>query len=404
MKKTISELFAGVGGFRLGFERLGTDWETVWFNQFEPGTKKQWAHECYVKHFGDCKDINGEYHTNEDICTVNKSTIPDHSLLVAGFPCQDYSVAKSSAEGIEGKKGVLWWQIYEILKEKQPPFCIFENVDRLIKSPTKQRGRDFGIILDCLAKLGYCAEWRIVNAAKYGSPQKRKRIFIFAYRADTAYELNMKTLSDKEIIGAQGFMAKAFPVTSVSDVYTTTLNDDIATVSDNFSFDFQNAGYMRNNTVYTAKVIEKESAKSMLFDVLEENADAKYEIPDDKFDRWKYLKGAKKIPRKSKTGYEYIYSEGAVPFPDKLNQPARTLLTSEASVNRSSHVVYDIHSEKLRTLTPVETERLQGFDDNWTNTGMTERMRYFCMGNSLVVPMVTRMAKVLDDIIKTEKC
>ena len=66
MKKTICELFAGVGGFRLGFERLGTDWESVWFNQFEPRTKKQWAHDCYVKHFGDCKDINGEYHTNED--------------------------------------------------------------------------------------------------------------------------------------------------------------------------------------------------------------------------------------------------------------------------------------------------------------------------------------------------
>ena len=404
MKKTICELFAGVGGFRLGFERLGTDWETVWFNQFEPGTKKQWAHECYVKHFGDCKDINGEYHTNDDICTVNKPSIPDHTLLVAGFPCQDYSVAKSSAEGIEGQKGVLWWQIYEILKEKQPPFCIFENVDRLIKSPTKQRGRDFGIILACLAKLGYCAEWRIVNAAKYGSPQKRKRIFIFAYRADTEYALMMKTVSDEEIIGTQGFMAKAFPVKSASAVSMTALNDDIATVSDNFSFDFQNAGYMCNNTVYTAKVIEKESAKSMLFDVLEENADAKYEISDDKFDRWKYLKGAKKIPRKSKTGFEYIYSEGAVPFPDILNQPARTILTSEASVNRSSHVVYDIHSEKLRTLTPVEVERLQGFDDHWTNTGMTERMRYFCMGNSLVVPMVTRMAKVLDDIIKTEKC
>lgn len=402
MKKSICELFAGVGGFRLGFERLGTDWETVWFNQWEPVAKKQWAHDCYVKHFGDCKDINGEYHTNEDICTVNKSSIPDHTLLVAGFPYQDYSVAKSSAEGIEGKKGVLWWQIYEILKEKQPPFCIFENVDRLIKSPTKQRGRDFGIILACLARLGYCAEWRIVNAAHYGSPQKRKRIFIFAYRADTEYALKIKTVSTEEIISNQGFMAKSFPVKSASAVSMTVLNDDIVAVSDNFSFDFQNAGYMYNNTVFTAKVVEKESAKSVLFDVLEENADAKYEIPDDKFDRWEYLKGAKKMTRKSKTGFEYIYSEGGVPFPDKLNQPARTILTSEASINRSSHVVYDVHTEKLRTLTPVEVERLQGFDDNWTNTGMSERMRYFCMGNALIVPMVTRMASVLDSIIANE--
>lgn len=401
MKKTICELFAGVGGFRLGFERLGTDWETVWFNQFEPGAKKQWAHDCYVKHFGDCKDINGEYHTNEDICTVNKSSIPEHTLLVAGFPCQDYSVAKSSAEGIEGKKGVLWWQIYEILKEKQPPFCIFENVDRLIKSPTKQRGRDFGIILACLAKLGYCVEWRIVNAAQYGGAQKRKRTFIFAYKNDPRYAKEMNAVSGESIINSQGFMAKAFSVQSASVVLATVLDDDISEISNNFAFDFHNAGYMKNNKVYTAKVIEDEEPATALFDILETDVDSKYNIPDDKYERWEYLKGAKKIPRKSKTGFEYIYSEGAVAFPDKLNQPARTLLTSEASINRSSHVIMDPQTNKLRTITPIEAERMQGFNDNWT-ADMPDRMRYFCMGNALVVPMVTRMACVLDYIVDKE--
>ena len=174
MKKTVCELFAGVGGFRLGFERLKTGWQTVWFNQWEPGKKNQWAHECYVKHFGDIVDLNGDYTTNIDISEVKKKSIPDHTLIVGGFPCQDYSVAHglSSEKGIRGKKGVLWWQIYEILKTKKPPFCLFENVDRLLKSPSKQKGRDFGIMLACLNSLGYSVEWRVVNAAQYGAAQK----------------------------------------------------------------------------------------------------------------------------------------------------------------------------------------------------------------------------------------
>ena len=160
MQKTICELFAGVGGFRLGFDRLNSGWETTWFSQWEPGARTQWAHDCYVKHFGDSADMRGEFHTGEDISEMDKDMIPDHSLLVGGFPCQDYSVAHtlSSSKGIEGKKGVLWWQIRDILIAKKAPFCMLENVDRLLKSPAKQRGRDFGVILACLAELGYSAE------------------------------------------------------------------------------------------------------------------------------------------------------------------------------------------------------------------------------------------------------
>ncbi len=182
MKKTVCELFAGVGGFRLGLDRLNSGWDTVWFSQWEPGAKTQWAHDCYVKHFGDSPDINGEYHTGEDISEMKKENIPDHTLLVGGFPCQDYSVAHTlaSSKGIEGKKGVLWWQIRDTIIAKRPAFCLFENVDRLLKSPAKQRGRDFGVILACLAEQGYSAEWRVVNASEYGAAQRRRRTFIFA--------------------------------------------------------------------------------------------------------------------------------------------------------------------------------------------------------------------------------
>lgn len=405
MQKTICELFAGVGGFRLGFDRLETGWETTWFSQWEPGARTQWAHDCYVQHFGDSPDLNNEFHTGEDISTMDKHAIPDHTLLVGGFPCQDYSVAHTlaSAHGIEGKKGVLWWQIRDTIIAKRAPFCILENVDRLLKSPAKQRGRDFGVILACLAEEGYSVEWRVVNAAQYGAAQRRRRTFIFAYRNNTIYGQKLADVSADMIIKDDGLMAKAFPIQDMGRITETIIGGDIVDVSDNFAFAFENAGYMHEGRIYTAKVIEQEEEPITLGKILQKNVENNFYITNEKMPKWTYLKGAKKIPRKSADGHEYTFSEGPIAFPDPWDRPGRTMLTSESTLNRSTHVVSDPGTGRLRLLTPVEAERLQGFDDEWTNTGMPDRMRYFCMGNALVVPMITRMGKVLDEIISQEQ-
>ena len=424
MEKKVVELFAGVGGFRLGLEALGSGWETLWFSQWEPQKKRQWAHECYVNHFGDSPDTDGQFHTGDDIGTVNKHKIPDCDLLVGGFPCQDYSVARplSAASGIEGKKGVLWWQIRDVLIIKRPPFVLLENVDRLLKSPASQRGRDFGMMLTCLAQLGYTAQWRVVNAAEYGAAQRRRRLFIFAYRKDTAYAKAMAAEEPLNIMTQSGLMAKAFPVsgygtlkeallpfTDISEACTDEIyafgteqsDDDLIKVSNGFSFDLENAGYMKDGRIYTAAVFPECETPKTLYDIAERNADEGYYIPSDKLSKWVYLKGAKKIQRTSKSGYAYTFSEGAIPFPDRLDMPSRTMLTSESTMNRSTHIIADPANGRLRLLTPIETERLQGFPDNWT-AGMPQRMRYFCMGNALVVPMITRMGKVLDEIFENE--
>lgn len=404
MEKTICELFAGFGGFRVGMERLGTGWKTTWFSQWEPNKVNQWAHDCYVDHFGDLQDLHGEYHTGEDISLIDKYAIPDHTLLVGGFPCQDYSVARTlaSSKGIEGKKGVLWWQIRDTLIAKKAPFCIFENVDRLLKSPAKQRGRDFGVILACLSELGYSAEWRVVNAAQYGAAQRRRRTFIFAYRNDTVYGSEMAKAEAEKVIRNEGFMVRAFPILDMGEIRQISIDGDIADVSDSFRFSFENAGYMHKGVIYTAKVTEQEEPPITLGEILQRNVDDRFYIAIEKMPRWTYLKGAKKIPRKSLDGHEYVYSEGPIAFPDPWDKPGRTMLTSESTLNRSTHVVTDLDTKRLRLLTPVEAERLQGFDDEWTNTGMSDRMRFFCMGNALVVPMITRMGKVLDGIVANE--
>ena len=301
------------------------------------------------------------------------------------------------------KKGVLFWDIADILEAKKPPFVLLENVDRLLKSPAKQRGRDFGIILSCLNALGYSAEWRVINAAEYGAAQRRRRVFIFAYRNDTVYADSVKEMDELSLINLDGFMAKSFPIEQVENCFEGTLMNDLLEMTDKFSFDFKSAGLMRNGKIYTNNVVPVMETPILLGDILQSNVDESFYITNEKMSKWTYLKGAKKINRVSKTGHEYVFSEGPIAFPDSWDKPGRTMLTSESTLNRSTHVVSDPGTGRLRTLTPIEAERLQGFDDDWTNSGMPNRMRFFCMGNALVVPMITRMAKVLDKIIDKEQ-
>lgn len=332
--------------------------------------------------------------------------IPSHNLLVGGFPCQDYSVAHSlkGEKGIEGKKGVLWWQIRDTIIAKRPAFCLFENVDRLLRSPARQRGRDFGIILACLNELGYDVEWRVINAAEYGCAQRRRRTFIFACSRKTNYYIANQTISPEDILDSSGFFAQAFPIEPIEakQIKTVAIPKDIVDVSDTFRFDFEHAGYLHDGMVYTAEIQEIVEDPIVLRDILQSNVDEEYYLSTDQLKDWIYMKGSKRIERTAANGHKYTYSEGPVGFPDSYDKPGRTMLTSEGTKNRSTHVVADPWTGMLRLLTPVEAERLQGFDDDWTNTGMTKRQRYFCMGNSLVVPLITRMGKQMDRIFAGE--
>jgi DNA-methyltransferase (dcm) len=414
MKKTVVELFAGVGGFRCGLNNVelkndkvveNGDWKFVWTNQWEPATKSQDAFDCYTKRFG-----LDETTSNEDIHTVNKKTIPNHTLLVGGFPCQDYSVARtlSNGKGIEGKKGVLWWDIADILKTKKPPFVLLENVDRLLLSPANQRGRDFGIILRSFYDNGYAVEWRVINAGDYGLPQKRRRTFIFAFHNTTTYYKSLKKIKLNDIVFEKGLFIKQFPILSEeskSNTSNISKNNyaDLVEVNTKFKMQFHNAGVMINGEIYTSKVIKDSNDIYPLRNIIEkEEVEKKYFLSKEALKKIEYLKGGKKIPRTKPNGDLYNYSEGAMPFPDNLDSPARTMLTSESSINRSTHVVEDYKTKKVRLITPIESERINGFPDNWTDTGMTEKRRYFMMGNALVVGVIKKLGNELTIIIKNE--
>ncbi|MBQ7266419.1 MAG: DNA (cytosine-5-)-methyltransferase [Firmicutes bacterium] len=399
------ELFAGVGGFRLGLEAASDKFDFIWANQWEPYKKEQYAFDCYTAHFG--KSNN---HVCEDIAKV-RDDVPEHELLVAGFPCQDYSIMKKNSLGIEGSKGALWWQLDHIVRNKRPSYILLENVDRIIRSPAKQKGRDFSIILRCLYESGYAVEWRVINAADYGQAQRRRRTFIFAYRNDT--EL-FKRLAENvckrglksmhEYVVSDAILAKAFLVQGHDRIYTDQWIDEmiypeVCDISNDLKVEFYNSGVMMNGRIYSVDVIPKKEPFVPIKNILETGTiDEKYFLKDEDMAKWIYSKGAKLEKRRRRDGSTYYFTEGAVKFPEPMDMPSRTILTSESKVGRTSHVVTDLQTGRLRTLTPKECERLNGFPDDWTNTGMPENMRYFCMGNALIISIVKRIGFIIAKI------
>ena len=392
---TVAELFAGVGGFRVGLERCG--WETIFSNQWEPSTKSQHASSVYVANFG------AEGHSNLDISTLDK--LPgDVDLLVGGFPCQDYSVAKSAnaARGLEGKKGVLWWEILRIVKKHKPPFIFLENVDRLLKSPSPKRGRDFAIMLRTLGDEGYSIEWRVVNAAEYGFPQRRIRVFIVAQRTQFLEKPIDRILET-------GILARALPIVAAGMLQEIAIDSDLIKLTSDFNkggkiSPFFTGGFYTNGIAYTLKTKANWSGvTAALKDVLvpDSNIPDEYWVRDDQLPQWEYLKGAKSIRRvHAGSGVEYQYSEGKMAFPDDVENPSRTILTGEGgtSPSRFKHIIK--RAKGYRRLTPVELERLNGFPDNWTAIGsageqISDVRRAFFMGNALVIGLIERVGMVL---------
>lgn len=422
-KLKILELFAGVGGFRVGLEHSNPDlYQTKWSNQWEPSRKSQDAFEVYDYHFKDSENINKNI---EEIPNEVFERM-DADIIVGGFPCQDYSVARSKKHemGIEGKKGVLFWQIIRATNHIKPKYLILENVDRLLKSPSKQRGRDFAIMLAAFNDLGYSVEWRVINAAEYGRSQRRRRVFFFVYRNDTSFAKEMdiqfeNTHNEKDeyryddYIYQKGLFARQFPI--VSKPYKNRhasyeLSNDIVDVSDNFTGKVFNTGVMRRGRYFTIDTEPTREEKPItLREIIQPTSEVaeKYYLTDSsKIEKFEYLRGPKKIKRTSEEGHSYIFAEGGMSPYDNLDMPGRTMLTSEGSVNRSTHLLKI--NGRYRLLTPIEAERLQDFPDDWTKykktlTGeiveVSDRMRMFFMGNALVTEIVKRIGDELQHLI-----
>ncbi|MGF6505773.1 DNA (cytosine-5-)-methyltransferase [Paraburkholderia sp. 32] len=431
-----ADLFAGVGGFRLALESVhGTPFEFSLSCQWEPSTRVQHASMVYQKHWA------GGVHLNDDIRSVlsseeGRALVRDSKIdvICAGFPCQDYSVAKplSHSQGLAGKKGALWWSIAQLLQQRNDDnrpvqYLVLENVDRLTSSPAGSRGRDFAVILSTLRALGYAAEWRVLNSAEYGDAQRRKRIYICAYHESTGIYQKLRTaasMSGRTPL-PQTLLYSAFPCNLMNaldamqpalSVLPEPLNEQLAyRPLSNGRSRFGNIGLMLEGAVYTCAAKAASITDFTQFtghhdaltlgDVVRQTGpvpSAFYIKPEDE-SRWLHAKAAKVAPRNA-NGFEYNYSEGAMSFPDSLDRPSRTIITSEGGTtpSRTKHSVRD-SSGQLRRLTPEELESLNGFPRGFTELhGVSDATRARLMGNALVVSMIRRIGEALNS--EHQKC
>ncbi|MBT3067338.1 DNA (cytosine-5-)-methyltransferase [Rhodoferax sp. U11-2br] len=430
------ELFAGVGGFHFGLEQanqqrqargLPRAFNVVYANQWEPKGKHQHAARVYEAQFGlapVCRDMMQVLDDSAEMARIH-ALAP--TMVVAGFPCQDYSVAKPSAmsEGIEGKKGVLWWGIHRMLQARiaagQPvQQVLLENVDRLISSPSACPGRDFAIILASLQSLGYGVSWQVVNSGEYGFAQRRKRVFIVAVHQSTAQfqRLKQATTGDlSELLVDATPLAQALPVQLAHAVTSFELSGDVYAAQERYQAadggksQFANAGVCIGGRVYTGKVRAVELQDFTAFtgqalpltlgDVVAQTQSVpeSFYIPDASISQWEYAKGAKAVPRVSATGFAYNFTEGAMAFPDALDRPSRTIITSEGgtSASRTKHVVRGANG-RLRRLVPEELEALNGFPRGFTQLdGVNDIARARLMGNALITGVVASIAAAMLD-------
>lgn len=407
----VAEMFAGVGGFHLGLKNASPNFEIIWANQFEPSRKNQFAFKIYQERFPEIEP------SNEDFSKIDKTCIPDMDLLVGGFPCQDYSVAASGAKGIVGKKGVLWWDIRKTIEVKKPKYILLENVDRLLSSPgvtTVQPGRDFGMMLRTLSDLGYGVTWKMINASDYGFPQKRRRTFIFAFRKDSIFMKNMKNINLENEDEIRNFLTNMSPLSStlankeIHDFEEISLMNqlELKDFSDNFRIKrgFRKTGFMIDGHVYMANYQPVMRPKCTLRTIIKPNIeDDSLYLSKEQKNKFAELKAGFRKIKISKTGHPYKYGMGAIAYPDSLDEPARTMVTSEHTISRMSHVVRDPGNNKKRLISPEEAELINMFPEGWTKIeGITKTNRYFTMGNALVVGLVTEIGEEIEKLFKLE--
>lgn len=261
-------------------------------------------------------------------------------------------------------------------------------------------------MLKTLGEEGYTIEWRVVNAAEYGFPQRRIRVFIVA----TKKKRGDKKYSPESIISKTGILARAIPIEKLSaEIQEIDLEEEADYISAHFNkgagkSPFLSAGYYADGIAYTVKSEAKLSKTAMLLgDVLvpDSKVPDEYWVEVKRLKEWKYLKGAKSIERThAGSGTTYNYAEGKMAFPDLLTNPSRTILTGEGGTtpSRFKHLIQAKHG--YRRLMPIELERLNGFPDNWTKTGvngktLTDGRRAFFMGNALVIGLITRVGRIL---------
>jgi len=358
-KPTFIEMFSGIGGFRLGLERVG--WKCVWAND-----RDKYANTIYKKNFGDKELVEG------DITEVEADEIPEHTLLTAGFPCQAFSVA-GKRKGFQDTRGTLFFHIARVAKAKRPPLLLLENVKGLLST---QDGYCFARIIQTLDELGYDVEWQVLNSKHFGVPQNRERVFIIGhlrgkggqqiFPIGETDEVDKKVAVEtkiKRVIGSGREMARVYSPEGVAPTIRVP-----------------SGGW------HQPRSGGKDSLDRHTWDVI---------VIADRSRNYAGKGRNLESPKKVTNALSSVQKDNLLALFDghPNGRPRSTL--------RSGRVpeVGLLEGLRIRRLTPMECERLQGFPDGWTE-GVSDTQRYKLLGNAVTVNVVEYLGKVLLEAYK----
>lgn len=386
---TSGSLFSGIGGFDLGFQQAGI--ETLW--QCEIDNKCQ---QTLATHFP-----HTEIYT--DVRAINQPRTVD--VITGGFPCQDLSVAGRRA-GLAGERSGLWFEFRRVLAESKPRWCVIENVPGLLSS---NKGRDFAIVLQGLAELGYGVCWRILDAQFFGVAQRRRRVFIVGSLGDwSCLEILFESESlcgNTPPVRTAGQAAPTLFASGAGTSRTASAGSEsefcIPVASFNWKRSPSRAMAIRENAVDT---LDKSNADGVTIvgvidscgPINDDNAAQGNQLIVGQVD-WRTANADDgKVSQTLKTDLAHqggpivsTYWDGGdvaqvmAPTLTAANDPSRSPQSQE--ITRQVEAV-SASGFGVRRLTPTECERLQGFPDGWTAMH-ADTVRYRQLGNAVAVPV-----------------
>lgn len=418
------DLFSGIGGFRLGLKKAskshdtcskqlpaqGWKWnkdkEEILDGHSSSTSRKTWgqsakfrcvwscdnnkyANQVYAKQFGEANHHPG------DIKGVDPRNIPGFDFLCAGFPCQAFSVA-GKRKGFQDTRGTLFFEICRIAEAKRPSLLLLENVKGLL---SHDGGRTFTVVLQSLDELGYWVEWQVLNSKHFGVPQNRERVFVVGHLRGTG---------GREVFPLGETDSSAYEAAEVED------SEFVSTVTAGYGKQNMRGSYLRSTPTSTSidanysKGADKHRQRTM---VLRWQNKQQGVVVDDKAPALR-ASGGTDIRKKPKVAISFTnphnpdeerkvnlgdVSRAVKPpygnqqplvFHENISRNVSILEEAVALRSGASHSYQGvIENFRIRRLTPVECERLQGFSDGWTE-GLSDTQRYKCLGIAVTVNVV----------------
>ena len=375
------DLFAGIGGFRLGMERAGH--ECIGSCEWD-----KHARETYKKNFG-------SYPEYDDAKDLHPQSLPYFDVLCAGFPCQAFSIA-GKRMGFEDTRGTIFFEIARIAKEKRPPYLFLENVKGLL---SHDKGRTFDTIISTLDEMGYDAEWQVLNS-KYFVPQNRERIFIVGHsrnrRTRKIFPLgDFDKETDKQKLKKIGLIGKKD--TQSHRVYSTDgISQTLASGAGGLGAKTGLYGVV--NDKGTLRGVEKATCIDSNYwkgcDNHAQRTMIAWSSSGRSWGREERIKIGEANTLNTGDGCRTQSSANFVYMSNtNANMKQREQERTETWTLGTSTDFGIREGMRIRKLTPKECERLQGFPDDWTIGSDTQR--YKQCGNAVTVDVVEYIAKEL---------